>query len=202
MQFQNIIFDLGGVVVEWDPDGIIAEFSQEPKMAAKLKREVFDHPDWAEKDRGVLSEAEVSKGFASRTGLSEARIEALMRIVRESLRLKADTLPLIDELRQSGFGIYCLSNMPVEHYEHLRKRYDFWEKFDGIVISGLVKMVKPEPGIYQYLLTEYQLAPSTCIFIDDSPRNIEVAKTLGIEGIVFTDVQSCRQQLDGFLSGS
>jgi len=115
--------------------------------------------------------------------------------VRDSLILMPETLPLMDELRAQGYPLFCLSNMPVEHYQHLTKIYDFWDKFAGIVISGQAKMVKPEPEIYQYLLNTYQLEPSTCIFIDDSPPNIEAAQSLGINGIVFTDVQSCRQEL-------
>lgn len=76
-----------------------------------------------------------------------------------------------------------------------KNKYNFWDVFSGIVFSGQVKMIKPELEIYQFLLREYQLEPETCVFIDDSPKNIEVARSLGIKGIVFSDVQSCRQQL-------
>jgi len=195
MSIANIIFDLGGVVVEWNPQGIVDGFTNDPKLAGTLLESIFDHPDWAEKDRVSYSVAELVQRFAQRTGLSEDQIEKLMLAVRDSLILMPETLPLMDELRAQGYPLFCLSNMPVEHYQHLTKIYDFWDKFAGIVISGQAKMVKPEPEIYQYLLNTYQLEPSTCIFIDDSPPNIEAAQSLGINGIVFTDVQSCRQEL-------
>lgn len=195
MEIQNIIFDLGGVLIEWDPDGIITKFTDDLELGVILRREIFDHPDWNEKDRGALPVAEINRRFASRTGLAEGEIAAFMDIIRTSLPLMEETLPLMDELRQQGYSLYCLSNMPVEHYDHLTKCYDFWEKFDGIVISGQIKLVKPETEIYQHLLNTFALEPSTCVFLDDSPKNIAAAQDEGIHGIVFQDVDSCRKEL-------
>jgi putative hydrolase of the HAD superfamily len=199
MRIENIIFDLGGVLIEWDPEEIIRKFTGDQELGALLLRSVFNHPDWAEKDRGRYANAELIPRFAQRTGLSQTELESLMRTVLDSLVLMPDSLLLMDELISRGYPLYCLSNMPVEHYEHLRAKYNFWGKFNGLVISGLVKMVKPEPKIYQYLLKEFQLPASTCVFIDDSPINIEVAQKVGMMGIVFTDVQSCRQSLNALL---
>jgi putative hydrolase of the HAD superfamily len=194
-QIQNIIFDLGGVLIEWAPDGIIAQFTQNAELAARLKREIFDHRDWSEKDRGIISAADLNRGFAERTGLAEAQIAELMQIILPTLGLISATLPMMDELSERGLRLYCLSNMPVEHYDYLRQKYDFWDKFDGIVISGCVRLVKPEAEIYQYLLSEYQLEPEKCIFLDDSPKNITAAQEQGIQGIVFQDADSCREAL-------
>ncbi len=199
MSIENIVFDLGGVLIEWNPERIIAGFTDDPELGKTLMVSIFDHPDWAAKDRGTYSEAELTRRFARRTGLSEDQIIDLMVDVRESLLLMPDTLPLMDDLRAKGYPLYCLSNMPVEHYDYLKSKYDFWDKFAGIVISGRVKLVKPEPEIYQYLLQEYQLEPSNCVFIDDSPKNIEVARSVGINGIVFTDVRACRQELSAMV---
>ncbi|MBC8507016.1 MAG: HAD family phosphatase [Anaerolineales bacterium] len=199
MSIENIVFDLGGVLIEWNPERIIAGFTDDPELSQTLMVSIFDHPDWAAKDRGTYSETELTQRFAQRTGLSVGDITELMLAIKNSLLLMPDTLPLMDELRTKGYTLYCLSNMPVEHYVHLKNKCDFWDKFEGIVISGQVNMVKPEPEIYQYLLSEYQLDPATCVFIDDSPKNIEVARSIGMNGIVFTDVQSCRQELRAML---
>lgn len=195
MKIQNIIFDLGGVLIEWDPAQVLSSFYPDPEDQFALMQGIFDHPDWAEKDRGVYSADEEIKRFARRTGFAEKDIAALLVAVRDSLTLKADTLSLLYELREEGYPLYCLSNMPMDHASFLENKYDFWDVFSGIVFSGQVKMIKPELEIYQFLLREYQLEPETCVFIDDSPKNIEVARSLGIKGIVFSDVQSCRQQL-------
>ncbi len=195
MSIQNIIFDLGGVLIEWNPAEVLSSYYPDPTDQSILMQGIFDHPDWANKDRGVFTAGEDIERFARRTGFTEMEIAALLVAVRESLTLMDDTLPLLYELREDGFRLYCLSNMPVDHATFLVKKYDFWDVFDGIVFSGQVQMIKPEPDIYLHLLHDYKLEPETCIFIDDSPENIEVAKSLGINGIVFTDVQSCRQQL-------
>lgn len=195
MNIRNIVFDLGGVLIGWEPDKMIAKFTQDFDLAARMRREIFDHPDWSEKDRGVVPVGEINRRFAQRTGLTENEIAAFMHIIRESLPLMEDTLPLMDELRQKGLSLYCLSNMPVDHYVYLKKRYDFWDKFDGIVISGEVKLVKPEQEIYNYLLDNFNLIPSACVFLDDSPANIAAAQNAGIHGIVFRDVDSCRDEL-------
>ncbi len=195
MSTQNIIFDVGGVLVEWNPQRIIDTFTQDQELAAKIRSGVFEHPDWDEKDRGVISKDELNRRFARNTGLSETEIASLMRIVVDTLPLKPETLPLMDELRQLGYRLFCLSNMPVDHFDHLKKIFDFWEKFDGIVISGQVKLVKPEAEIYRYLLEAFSLEPSTCIFLDDSPKNIAAAQKVGIRGIVFRDVDSSREEL-------
>jgi len=195
MQITNIIFDLGGVLITWDPDGIIGKFTQDAELAAKLKAGIFDHSDWSEKDRGVYDALEFNRRFAENTELSEARIAELMAIILASLGLITTTLPLMDEIKRQGFGLYCLSNMPVDHYEYLKQQFDFWDQFHGIVISGCVNMVKPEPEIYQHLLGEFGLRPESCLFLDDSPKNIAAAQAEGIRGIVFRDAESCRKKL-------
>ncbi len=191
----NIIFDAGGVLVEWMPREIVREFSADPAVQAALMRDIFNHPEWVETDRGTLLLADAAKSFAARTQFSLAEVQALMRIIRNSLAPKRDTLALVAELKRAGRKVYCLSNMPHERYEYLRGKHDFWQMFDGIVISGYVKLVKPDREIYTYTLEKYQLTPETCVFIDDSRPNVEAAEKLGMRGVVFTDASTCREQL-------
>jgi putative hydrolase of the HAD superfamily len=195
MTIQNIIFDLGGVLIEWNPQKLVQNFSSELAVQNNLLENVLNHPDWAEKDRGTISPQEGIVRFAHYTGLSTNQISDFMHQLKASLQLKAETVTLMDELKAQDFGLYCLSNMPDDHYQLLRKKYDFWNRFDGIIISGLVRLVKPEAAIYQYLLDTYHLDADSCLFIDDSPQNIQVAQSLGIRGIIFSDIESCRKQL-------
>jgi putative hydrolase of the HAD superfamily len=99
------------------------------------------------------------------------------------------------ELSDQGLSLYCLSNMPAERYAYLREKYDLWGLFGGIVISAHVKMVKPEPEIFEYLLATYSLNPATTLFVDDSPKNISAARSLGIQGLLFTTAEACRRQI-------
>jgi len=195
----NIIFDLGGVVFDWNPDAIIGAVFEDPELQAIIRREVFEHPDWSETDRGTLTRAEAVVRWARRTGRPVAELEALMHTADVSMQLETATLALMEELAGQGRPLYCLSNMPAERYAYLRQMYDFWDLFSGIVISAHVKMVKPEPGIFEHLLATYRLDPATTLFVDDSPKNISAARSLGIQGILFTTALACRRQLGFFL---
>ena len=194
-----IIFDLGGVVIEWDPAEIVRSFTPDPSLGESLLRNIFHHPDWVKKDRGSLSAEALVGRFALRTGLSAAEIERLMALVRASLHLKNDTLAWIHELKTEGFPLYCLSNMPSDHEAYLRQRYGFWDLFDGIVTSNRVGLVKPEPEIFRHLLEAHGLDPEKCVFIDDWEANIQVAGTFGIRGIQFRNVPDARRQFEQLL---
>ena len=195
MPITTISFDLGGVVVTWDPAKIVANFIKSPRRQAQILEGIFHHPDWAEKDRGLVPEAELEKRFGARTGLTQAEVRRLLDAARESLSLKTDTVAWMDELRGQGFRLFGLSNMPQDHYRYLRERFDFWERFEGLLISSDIAWVKPEPEIFEQFLSRFNLHPLDCIFIDDSQANINAAGELGIRGIRFTDTHQARDSL-------
>ena len=192
---RNVIFDLGGVVFDWNPEAIIRAVFDDPTAQRLIKRQVFEHPDWSETDRGTLTRADAVERWAKRTGRPVAELDALMRAADLSMQPKRDTLRLLEELHSRGLHLYCLSNMPGERYAYLRRTYDFWDRFSGVVISAHVRMVKPEAGIFQHLLATYDLEPAATLFVDDAPRNIAAACALGIQGLLFTTAQACREQL-------
>jgi putative hydrolase of the HAD superfamily len=197
---MNIIFDLGGVLVDWNPEAIVQTVFDDAETGARVKQAVFQHPDWLEMDRGVLTEAEAIPRFARRTGLAESVIADLLAAADRLLLARPDSVELLRELHGKGLALYCLSNIPSERFASLRRRYDFFEAFSGVVISGQVRLVKPQREIYEHLLNAYGLHPSSCIFLDDSPKNVEGARAVGIHGIVFTDAASCRAALARLLA--
>ena len=109
---------------------------------------------------------------------------------------------LIEALHSAGHRLYALSNMGHASIDWLEQQ-EFWRFFSGKVVSARVRMIKPEPDIYRYLLVSFDLKADECLFIDDSPANVAAAKALGIRGMAFTDAHSCRQQLVslGYLPG-
>lgn len=197
---RNIIFDLGGVVLDWNPDKILQGFYSDPALEALLKRELFLHPEWQAHDRGTLRETELIESVHRRTGRPAAEVSALLRVVRESLVAKPDTVALLRSLHRRGIPLYCLSNMPVSVYAHVRLRHEFWDAFSGIVISGKVKMMKPEREIFEHLLTRFKLDPAHTVFVDDLPVNIEGARAVGLHAIQFHDAAQCSRDLDVLLA--
>ncbi|HDN9013990.1 TPA: HAD family phosphatase [Aeromonas salmonicida] len=196
-----IIFDLGRVVVSWDPVAIVSSV-RGPGGAEALAERLFNHPDWLEVDRGTLSLHTMARQAQERTGLSAAENLTILQAVPASLLPDPAMLTLIAELHGAGHTLYALSNMGHASIDLLEQQ-PFWRFFSGKVVSARVRMIKPEPDIYRYLLVSFDLKADECLFIDDSPANVAAAKALGSRGMLFTDAHSCRQQLVslGYLPG-
>ena len=179
---MNLVFDLGGVVVRWDPDAIIASVFPDRKIHSKLKADVFAHPDWLELDRGTLERKDAIARAAQRTGMAVQEIRRLVHAVPASLVVFPDTVDLLHRLKRQGYPLYCLSNMHIASIEHLESEHTFWDLFDGRVISCRLQLCKPEPA-------------SETIFIDDVQKNLDAAAELGISTVRFRDPAQCEQDL-------
>ena len=192
---MNIVFDLGGVVFRWQPDSIISSVFEDEETQRIVRKEIFEHADWVELDRGTLSlQAAIDRG-SSRTGLRAREIERLLNAVPFFLTPIDETIELIYRLGSTANKLYVLSNMHLASISHLEEQHDIWELFHGVVISSRIKRVKPEIEIYQYLLDQYQLGAAETIFIDDMPENLEAASSLGIQTIRFFDSAQCERAL-------
>jgi putative hydrolase of the HAD superfamily len=192
---RNVIMDLGGVMLEWNPDHLLTPIQPDPELRRQLRSRIFSH-DWHQFDRGMLTELQLLDRLQVSTGLSRDEVLALFEAVRGHLSEKTETVTLVRALRQRGFDIYCLSNMPAPMYEHLRLRHTFWDVFRGVVVSGEIQMMKPEPQIYLHLLERFGLIARESVFVDDMQANVDAAKAVGLHAIRFQNATQCRQELD------
>jgi FMN phosphatase YigB (HAD superfamily) len=193
---RNVIFDFGGVLVRWQPEAVIASFYTDDALRERVREAVIRHPDWVDIDRGTLSEDTAIERFAARMQRPAAEMRELMRHIKDSLTAMPDTVALLEELVQRGVPVYGLSNMSAPIFALLRSRYDHWDRFRGIVISGEVGLVKPEPEIFHHITDCYSLIPAETVFIDDHLPNIESAGRLGFRTIHFANAAQCRRELD------
>jgi len=191
----NIVFDLGGVVFDWQPDKIIRRVFRDQKTQDLVRTEIFEHVDWVELDRGTISLDQAIVRGASRTGLPRDTIEKLFDEVPRSLTPIEGTIDLIRSIRDSNNRFFVLSNMHTASILYLEEKHQIWDMFDGIVISSRVKKVKPEIEIYEHLLNEYKLNAAGTVFIDDMSENLAAAASIGIQTIRFVDYLQCRQDL-------
>jgi putative hydrolase of the HAD superfamily len=199
---RDVIFDLGGVFIEWKPADILARLYPDEADRSLVGDATFRHGDWSELDRGMLSEEVAIQRFAERTGRSVSELAAFMDFVRESLVVVPQTVALIEELAARGMPLYCLSNISEPNFAFLRKRYDFWPAFRGIVISGSVKMIKPDSRIFQVIADRFELVPGKSIYVDDLAANVESAGRLGFRAIQFKTAQQCRAQIETLLGAT
>ena len=193
---MNIVFDLGGVVFNWQPDTLIRRFFADSDTRNLVRAEIFEHADWIELDRGTIALDQAIVRGASRTGLPRENIEELFSEVPRSLTPIQETIELIRSIRGSNNRLFVLSNMHFASITYLEKKYKIWDMFDGTVISCRIQMVKPEIGIYEHLLTEHQLEAAETVFIDDLSENLVAASSMGIQTIKFVDPFQCRQDLE------
>ena len=192
---MNLVFDLGGVVVRWDPDAIIAGVFSDSSIHSTMKAGVFAHPDWLELDRGTLERENAIARAALRTGVALEEIRRLLHAVPPSLTVFPDTVDLLYRLKRQGYPLYCLSNMHFASIEYIESEHMFWEVFDGCVISCRLKLCKPESAIYEHLLQTYALAASETLFIDDVQKNLDAAAELGIRTLRFENARQCEREL-------
>lgn len=192
---MNIVFDLGGVVFNWQPDAIIESVFDDAEARELVRKRIFEHADWVELDRGTLTPEQAIGRGARRTNLPLRDIERLLDAVPLFLTPIQETIDLIRDLSNTPNEMYVLSNMHRASIAYLEQEHRIWDMFDGIVISSRIQMVKPEPQIYGHLLSQYGLDPGKTIFIDDTQENLSAASSLGIRTIRFVDAAECRQAL-------
>ncbi|WP_159084694.1 HAD family hydrolase [Dongshaea marina] len=191
----NIVFDLGKVVVRWDPESLLAQCGIAPEQQTPLAQKLFSHSAWLEVDRGTLATSQAAVLSSGELKLDLHQVKQIYQAVAPSLEPFPEMLSLIERLKKAGYSLYVLSNMGLDSISHLRNQSNFLSQFDGILFSAECGHIKPEEAIYQLLLREFSLEPQTCLFIDDSKPNIEAAERLGIHGIHHLDYRTTHQQL-------
>jgi putative hydrolase of the HAD superfamily len=192
---KNVVFDLGGVLINYAPVSYLRERGCDAARAALIIREIFGADIWGELDRGAYTWGEALEIFAKRTGLSLDEITDLLdgRFL-ESLAIKPETEAFLDELLRQGYRVYILSNFSKEGFEYVSAKFDFFRRVHGMVISYRVKKIKPEPEIYEILLDKYGLVPGETVFIDDTPKNLDAAELMGFNTILFTDINEVKEK--------
>lgn len=183
---KNIIFDFGNVLVEYNIKEFMLKKGMSPDMIKRLLKASIMGPYWDEFDRGALTEDEAFEGFLSIDPEIGEELHTVFDNITGMLLKRDFAIPWVKELKAAGYNVYYLSNYSKKAYVECADSIEFIEYMDGGIMSHQELMVKPNPDIYKLLVDRYNLIPEECVFIDDTPENVAVAKKLGMEGIVFT----------------
>jgi HAD superfamily hydrolase (TIGR01509 family) len=197
--FEAIVFDAGGVLVDWTPQKIFARLYSDPDTADRVHRATVGHPDWLDLDRGTLDEKTAIQRFSERTERPATEMARLFDAVRESLVPIAPSIELLTELHALKKRLYLLSNISVPMFDFLRRRDRFWRYFTGTVISGAINMLKPEREIYEHLLETHKLRGVPHLFIDDREENVRAAELSGVRALQFSEARNLVMQLQALL---
>lgn len=191
---MKALFDLGNVVLNWDPLTVVRSLQLSDKEKNLIMDHLFGHGDWLDFDKGLVTEEKLLGRVAKRSGISLSDLQHCLLQTKKSLTDIEKTVDLMQELHLSGIEMYCLSNMPVETFEFVKNR-PLFKYFSGVVISGSIKMIKPEMEIFTYTLDKLRLSAESTLFIDDSLANILAAKKVGINGVLFKRTDHCYQKI-------
>ena len=194
-----VVFDLGGVLVDWNPRYLYRSlFGGDDAAMERFLAEVCT-PAWNdEQDRG-RPWTDACELLARRHPEHRALIEAWPARFDETMAGPVPgTVEILAELRERDVPLYALSNWSAETFPRALARFPFLHWFRGTVISGALKIRKPDDGIYQHLLETYGLPAGDTLFIDDSPPNVEAAQRLGMRAVRFTDAAALRAALVGY----
>lgn len=200
---EVVIFDLGGVLIDWNPRYLYRKFfSTESEVSWFLEHVCTS--EWNEQQDAGRSFEEATLELVARFPDHEPAIRAWYGRWAETIQGPiAGTVEVLRALReQQQHRLYALTNWSAETFPWARQNFDFLSWFEGIVVSGEEKTLKPRPEFYKILLDRYRVDPATAVFIDDNIKNIEGAKRVGIDGIHFTDPDRLRMELSerGILS--
>ena len=192
---KDIIFDFGGVLIDWNPRYLYRKIFQTEKEVEWFLDNVCTSQWNTQQDAGRTFEEGIS--------LLENKFPEYAFAIRfyytrweEMLGGEiAATVQILHELKKRGYRIFGLTNWPAQTFAIAQRRFDFLKEFDGIVVSGQEKLVKPDPQIYARLLERYNLRAPNCLFIDDNQANISKAADLGFETVLFTSPDDLRRIL-------
>ena len=191
-----IVFDLGAVLIDWNPRHLYRElFNDEAEMEDFL-RDICS-PAWnAEQDRGRSWQDAVDELTARHPDHRD-----MIRLYKDRWAdmLKGPifgTVEILEKLDSEGYELHALTNWSAETFPVARERYDFLNRFRTITVSGEERLIKPDPAIFNLMLSRIGHAAERCLFIDDSSKNIKAATDIGFDAILFSDPDQLKADLE------
>ena len=194
---KNLIFDVGSVLIgyRWK-EMLTNDFGIEDSHAEEIGHRMFEDPIWEDFDRGSVDTDELIDHYCGLYPEDSATIKRMI-LEGERMMVRRDTLwKRIEELKESGFKIFILSNYSEFLFEKHTEPIPFMDKLDGMVVSYEVHMLKPEPGIYEHILKKYSLVPEDCLFFDDRQENVDAAIKMGIQSVQVTSEETLVKELE------
>ncbi|HEV7257712.1 MAG TPA: HAD family phosphatase [Bosea sp. (in: a-proteobacteria)] len=193
----TVVFDVGNVLVRWDPTLLYRDMIPDDEKRAWFMQNVCTAAWNIEQDRGRSWEEAVALLVASHPEW-ETEIRAFDERWHETVPgIIEDSVAVLEELKARGEKVYAITNFSREKWAECLIRFPFLQSFDGVVVSAHERVIKPDPAIYEILLRRYGLSAPGCIFIDDSAKNIEAARGVGMKAVHFVEPIDLRAELAG-----
>jgi 2-haloacid dehalogenase len=196
--FDTLVFDLGGVLIDWNPEYLYKEVIADEKERQWFLTHICT-PHWNEEQDGGRSLQEGTEMLVKEYPAHEKTIRLFYDRWKEMLGGPIhETVEIFRRLKQEGsMRLYALTNWSAETFPVALEMYEFLHWFDGRLVSGEEKMRKPYHEIYQRLIEKFGIDPKRAIYVDDNLRNVIPARELGFYGIHFLSPEKLRMELEG-----
>lgn len=183
-EINAVIFDLGNVLLDYNPRRFMQEMGISPELVDRLVKVFPGSQEWLELDKDTISDDEFLKCALRKEPTLRREIKLYHTRWYDYFKAIPENVAAFYELKEAGAKTYILSNFQRTCFSEMKKHNDFFDDFDGQVISFECGMIKPDPKIYELIISKYQLDPAHTVFIDDTPVNIEAARAAGLKGII------------------
>ncbi len=194
-KIKNIIFDIGNVISKFDWEGAYVARGYEGETLKRLGEATALSDDWKEFDRGALSAEQVIDLFVENDPEIENEIRDALSDFAPIVKRVDYAIPWITALKEAGYHCYFLSNFSKIAEAKCTDALSFMPLMDGGILSWKDRVIKPDPAIYELLLSRYELTPEECVFLDDTAENLPPANALGIRTIRFVSLEQAVEEL-------
>ena len=181
---RNIIFDLGNVIINYNQEQIINNFTKKKEEIKYIYDEIFHAPEWELMDLGNITNDEAIEVINKRNEFKYQKLtENFLHEWYKKQEINRDIVEIAKKLKRNGYKLFVLSNMANLTYEYFKKD-EFFSLCTGIIISAHEHLIKPDEKVFRLLLDKYKLNAEECLFIDDDPseQNYKTANKIGIQG--------------------
>ncbi len=193
---KNVIFDIGNVLVDFRYHEYMKELGFCQQAIRAIEERIVENELWDKLDLGVEKEEAIIAQMKNAVPEYKKEAQLFFDNLTDIVETYSYTIPWISSLKKEGYKIYLLTNYPETMFkEHDARKFGFTHLVDGVVVSSIVKMSKPDPNIYIYMLKKYNLKAEESIFIDDRIKNVEAAEKLGIHTILFSDYKEANNRI-------
>ena len=196
---KNVIFDIGNVLLDFCWKDHIARFGFQGEQADRIAHALMLGPIWPKLDLGLESDEDILEQFVAHTPELEQEIRLVLSDLSTIVREYEGSTDWIESLKARGYHTYYLSNYGERIRREAEKELSFLPHLDGGIMSYTVHLAKPDPAIYQALMDRYGLKAEECVFLDDTVKNVEAARALGMAGIVVTSQEQAKKELETLL---
>ena len=197
---RNLILDIGNVICDWNPDGLVGLTFDSPADQQEALRVTVNDPDWLALDKGDIALEEAVSRAQARTELNPKDIASVYENLCASLKALPNTIAAMKRAKEQEVPMYILSNMQAHAWAYLQNTYECFSWCDDVVISCQARLIKPDPAIYQHVCDKFSVTPESCVFVDDMKENIDAAIAFGMQGVQLTDKHSGHEVLDSLVA--